>query len=108
MKHTRQEHINKAADKLCILKEETEFFKHGAEWAIEQIQPEWIPVSERLPDRGNAVLFHCKREYEKNLTVVIGWRQADYNGVSQFASIHMHEDEDIIVTHWMPLPEPPQ
>jgi len=35
-----------------------EGFNVGAKWAISQMQPEWVPVTERLPKRGSDVYFY--------------------------------------------------
>lgn len=65
------------------------------------MENKWIPVTERLPEEDGC-------EY---LVVV--------NGINRFVSIAVYEEEgwfievypdwkDPIVTHWMPLPEPPK
>ena len=58
----------------------------------------WIPVSERLPNDGEFVLTYKNgqfevQEYEKRRN---GWISGDW-----FWSL-------CTVTHWMPLPEPPE
>jgi hypothetical protein len=58
-----------------------------------QSKPEgWIPVSERLPDEGRAVLIVADG------WVKMGWRNGEW--------IDWDGDE-CVVTHWMPLPAPP-
>ena len=59
----------------------------------------WIPCSERLPDDGEFVLTYKNgqfevQEYEKRRN---GW----IGGGGWFWSLAM-------VSHWMPLPEPPK
>lgn len=60
-------------------------------------QQRWIPVSERLPERRRRVL--CWLSYP-DIEEIIGENQYYGNGM------WMVESE--AVTHWMPLPEPPE
>lgn len=60
----------------------------------------WIPCSERLPDPGINVLYFTKHGDEP----LIGSRRKldeQWYWGSDFG------DYDHMVTHWMPLPEPP-
>jgi hypothetical protein len=60
----------------------------------------WISVEERLPDDGDSVLI-----FHKSGDMFTAWYRTwnedwcDYNGFL------VGEDE---VTHWQPLPEPPE
>ena len=64
----------------------------------------WIPVSERLPKRGEFVLFAYEKGnrnptmYAKN-TMAVG--RYDHK-------MFLVEGCAVKVTHWMPLPEPPK
>ena len=59
---------------------------------------EWISVEERLPPDGKAVLVVLRNNDMKVQWVEIGIRwHGQWNDVERF-----------IVTHWMPLPEPPE
>ena len=66
--------------------------------------PQWIPVSERLPDDGQQVLIAQR---------LPGW--TDEMPTRTQSSWYEHEEfcgegDDIphqCVTHWMPMPEPP-
>lgn len=78
---------------------------HGTRLAIERIaeqptvspeslQPQWIPVKDRLPEEKQRVLVRCK-----TVGTTVGWRlwgewMTDLG------------DGGSEVTHWMPLPKP--
>ena len=61
--------------------------------------PRWIPVTERLPERGERVLCYCRA----NIYEVMKMR-TDGDWVYDTNHVYMHS----FVTHWMPLPEPPK
>ena len=64
---------------------------------------EWISVNERLPENGHNVLF-CKKD--GNVSEGHYERRAGLNMWCQYrwsCSIPVEK-----VTHWMPLPEPPE
>ena len=63
---------------------------------------EWVPVSERLPILGQACLvwFYEIRGESDRSDISVGHRTEDGWYVK---TRHEH-----IVTHWVPLPEPPQ
>ena len=64
-------------------------------------QPRWISVKERLPEKYKFVL--CYKDGKTRIGYYIG---AEYvKGVAAFADYHNHS---FTVTHWMPLPEPPE
>ena len=56
----------------------------------EQEQRRWIPVTERFPDVGKNVLVYSEFDFVS----------VDYHGGDSFGYA--------LVTHWMPLPEPPK
>lgn len=75
-------------------------FIAGAEWA--EAQQRWIPVTEKVPEESGLVLgcmkdtlniYICYYKKSRNLFQVWGAGRDPY--------------EDMKVTHWMPLPEPP-
>ena len=86
-------------------------FNNGYDKGYADAKPKWIPVTERLPD---------KSEYDWVL-VNIRLEPEDYNGVPCVAELRngnwyddsgclldtSEEGSGVIVTHWMPLPEPP-
>ena len=63
-------------------------------------EPEWIPVTERLPEYGENVLA-----YLENKTTVL----RRYNGFfEKTLGVRHGKLVSLDVTHWMPLPEPPK
>ena len=71
---------------------------------------EWISVEERLPDNHRTVLVACKGITVAGAApIAVGsyggghWFLADAEG-TLYLTKYMH----IVVTHWMPLPEPPK
>jgi len=78
----------------------------------------WIPVSEQLPEESGRYITYLKApyewEYSKELSWVtelefdkeqmLWWMHPDfaYNAVVDAVG------NDVKVTHWMPLPDPPE
>jgi hypothetical protein len=72
-----------------------------ARLADEAVKVQWIPVAERMPERGGAVLgFLARGTTEGDHDYHMAWRHMDdrqglrWNGPGE-------------PTHWMPLPAPP-
>lgn len=99
------------------------FVRDGArfEWDIEDhglcmhpyppAQQRWIPVSERLPedeDDGETVLAVVFGKPHKNITLHHAIMTAEYFYQGGWLVDEYPEWENPIVTHWMPLPEPPK
>ena len=63
----------------------------------------WISVKERLPDKGNDVLT-----YETSKYVGVERIAIDRLGEGEKHPIWMYTTGWFEVTHWMPLPEPPE
>jgi len=57
----------------------------------------WIPVSERLPERDGYYLI-------TNSYTSLGYF---FDGVWRYSPIHPNNQAAFPVTHWMPIPEPP-
>ena len=74
-------------------------YKNGYDKGYEDGRPKWIPVTERLPERGAEVLVCDTREDYVSVWEHIG------DGL-WFGNEVIWATEDI--THWMPLPEPPK
>ena len=64
----------------------------------------WIPVTERLPeDRSNVLVVAY---WHERWGVYMGWcapKRAEWS-----VHIGIGDRNDVAVTHWMPLPEPPK
>lgn len=69
----------------------------------------WISVKDRLPDVFDEVLVY---DTFSNTSISIAWRETTprKNGiVDWYWNSQMSYPEDLThVTHWMPLPEPPE
>ena len=70
-----------------------------------QHEPQWIPVSERLPEEYGNYLISIHGEDEPDIGTINpndkrGWSLCDANG------FHWASDKKLIVTAWKPLPKP--
>ena len=71
----------------------------------------WISVAERLPKRGETVLCYMNFERDgSDLTWKNTITENRYDGVlvGSNPKKHVWEWQGDFVTHWMPLPEPPE
>lgn len=74
----------------------------------------WISVSERLPmgasgnDYCEDVIAYLKDNGEGEAQVCTGWLNGDKWHLVACGEDHHTEWELGAVTHWMPLPEPPE
>ena len=65
---------------------------------------DWISVNDRLPDKGSNVIS-CLEACDGS------WKHVGcdvYFGDGRWAMILPEESNDMKVTHWMPMPEPPE
>ena len=67
------------------------------EQGVEDGKPKWIPVTERLPEKEEVVLCHCRA----NIIETLAYYDESWQG---YSGRYMKG----FVTHWMPLPEPPK
>lgn len=83
---------------------EMEFTSAALSALREQEQRRWIPVTERLPEKDDR--FMCTYKFNSNSEMQF------VGDLYYFASdkhpYWQHESAGVIVTHWMPLPEPPK
>ena len=73
-----------------------------------QPEPQWIPVSERLPETEEFVLASLAGKY-RNTTFEHACEIADYadGGWCVYAYPHMSAEKcEELIEAWMPLPEP--
>nr|DAZ16853.1 MAG TPA: Protein of unknown function (DUF551) [Caudoviricetes sp.] len=77
----------------------------------ETTKPGWISVKERLPDDekdGETVLAIVSGKPHKNITLCHALMTAGYFPGEGWVVNEYPEWENPIITHWMPLPEPPE
>lgn len=78
--------------------------RYAEEIAVAQERTRWVPVEERLPkDRGNVLVVAF---WHERWGVYMGWcapERADW-----CVHIGIGDRDDVLVSHWMPLPEPPE
>lgn len=75
-----------------------------AKESAELLERRWIPVEERLPeDRSNVLVVAY---WHERWGVYMGWcapERAEWS-----VHVGIGDRDDVAVTHWMPLPEPPE
>jgi hypothetical protein len=64
--------------------------------AVKALRNEWIPVTERLPEPFEVVCVYVPAE--QRVTDAYMTRHNEWVGIRMIS----------VVTHWMPLPEPPK
>lgn len=67
---------------------------------------EWISVKDRLPDFFDEVLVYNSCCDDSGIS--IAWRKQGNNGGWVWDSRMVYPDDLVGVTHWMPLPNPPE
>ena len=84
-------------------------YNNGYAKGLEDGKPKWISVEERLPEENMSVLLLCK-----NNAIFVGFLGRYYSKSDELRFlIHtaLNSTKRLNkgrVTHWMPLPEPPQ
>lgn len=99
----QKELMKQAADVIEELSREAEVnAKRAMKWAFDAEEAEaklrWIPVAERLPKNGESVLVY--RSGGNRISSTMRIDIFPYLGDGVFCLLG--------VTHWMPLPEPPE
>ena len=69
---------------------------------------EWISVKDRLPDQSGEVLVIVSGNPQKNITLNCAYELAEYDPYDGWIMEMWPEWEDAVVTHWMPMPQPPK
>ena len=72
--------------------------------SAELLERRWIPVEERLPEERSDVLVVAY--WHERWGAYMGWCAPERAAWSVHVGIG--DRSDIAVTHWMPLPEPPE
>ena len=75
--------------------------------ALRDKVPEWIPVTERLPEPEKMVLLTVSGKV-KNISLVDAYELGEFNTDEGWILEMWPEWKDPKVTHWMPLPELPE
>lgn len=68
---------------------------------------EWISAKEQLPDFGEKVIIAFPSSGGNGYTIDMGWCVDDGSGHHSWYSVGFEIHHDI-VTHWMPMPDPPE
>ena len=68
----------------------------------------WISVKDRLPDYMGEVLVIVSGKPHENITLDGAYEIAEYDPVEGWILDMWPEWCSGVVTHWMPLPEPPE
>lgn len=69
-------------------------------------EQQWIPVTERLPEKNKSVLLYMKSRSSRGTCIQTGsidngfWFTQSYPGLQRLANYEFH------IMAWMPLPEP--
>lgn len=71
------------------------------------MKDKWIKVSDRLPEVNKDVLLAFIIHGEAEYYITVGYlERVRVKGLPTFNWNTEHEDEDMIVTHWMPIELP--
>lgn len=85
------------------------FWQHEAEEALKKFQvaisnkPRWISVTERLPEEHEVVLV-----VDKANDIGMGTLEPLWDGTVWVVPFEDVDNEFRPITHWMPLPQPPE
>lgn len=76
------------------------------------VYPTWISVAERLPEIGASYLVVVEEKYphetEWNIHVDVAGSHGDYIDGFWDTFNDWNEGQEVHITHWMPLPDPPK
>lgn len=77
-------------------------FRHGVKWAQDNAAPQWIPVSERMPE--NEGTYFCFGHNGTPFVCLL--RNKKYEGYVWLRNTGTRVVDGI--THWMPIPSLPE
>lgn len=91
----------------------TKVMKNNALILLEEEQSKWIPVEEKLPDKDGRYLVCDGGDVLEACFSPTGQLRRNQNGgfdrLPSWSTTDCYESEDLDhVTHWMPLPNPPE
>ena len=95
-------------------KEYEAFWNKEAEEALRRFQvavaskPRWIPVTERLPERDGQVLTYYGFDHGDGYLGMMFIQALDYYANDPRPHFQHECFHGMKVTHWMPLPKPPE
>ena len=102
--------LDDAADAIEELQEDSVPIDDMEMILSEVAKPRWIPVRERLPEIDEK--HHCSKDVLVYLDVgYMAFSALEENIFGQIwfeCERHSDVEEEMKVTHWMPLPEPPK
>lgn len=77
---------------------------------LDNAKSEWISVEERLPEITETVLIAYKEkwEWETEWIFDVDVGSLDITGREWNTYHDLYEGQELHITHWMPLPEPPK
>ena len=70
--------------------------------------PKWIRVEDYMPEYGDVVLVTANGNPKPNITLHNATLIASFWAQEGWIADGFEGWDDLIVTHWMPLPEPPE
>ena len=96
-----KENLNQAAYAIEELQSLLYLMKSNADWLSEKI-PQWIPVTERLPEENGFYLCLYESKAKGGVAMDEGL------SILQFINKKWSLFDSFVVTHWLPIPEPPK
>ena len=70
--------------------------------------PKWISVEERLPEKGDLVLVIANGKPRDNITLHNATLIVSFWADEGWIADGFEGWDKLVVSHWMPLPEPPK
>ena len=83
-------------------------FANGYNTGTLAARPQWISVNDRLPPMYHMVLITGKNSVGGSFGVIKGSHDGDKAGWYRDDVAEYAKSREDVITHWMPLPEPPK
>jgi hypothetical protein len=88
------------------------YYLNGPDEFVNPNEPQWISVKDKLPEIGKEVIVFSPRSNQGKGRVTALSRYIRYEGAVDFYWDNSYGGRNVYVqeaiTHWMPLPKPPQ